>query len=139
MTPHSVNDFAQNVFPVYFNKLACFGQFCKHALFGSPFCCRGSPFGPHFTQETVRNIRISSNSASKASALQWHQQCISSSASSAAVQQQQQCSSSSNSSTTAAVHQQQCISSNSAAAATVHQQQQCSSKSAAAVKNCEKE
>ena len=33
MTPHSVNDFAQNVFPVYFNKLACFGQFWKHASF----------------------------------------------------------------------------------------------------------
>ena len=37
----------------YFNELACFDQFCKHALFGSPFCSRGSPLGPHFTENWV--------------------------------------------------------------------------------------
>ena len=44
----------EQFFPPYkgfkFIELACFDQFCKHALFGSPFCWRGSPFGPHFTK-----------------------------------------------------------------------------------------
>ena len=40
-------------FALYFDKLACFRQFWKHALFGSPFCWWGSPFGPHFTKNWV--------------------------------------------------------------------------------------
>ena len=38
---------------LYFIKLARLDQFCKHALFGSPFCWRGSPFSPHFTENWV--------------------------------------------------------------------------------------
>ena len=34
----------------YFIELACFAQFCKRTLYGSPYCWRGSPFGPHFTE-----------------------------------------------------------------------------------------
>ena len=54
MTPHSVNDFAQHFVPLYFNELVCFGQFCKHALFGSHSAGEGPhlvpislKFGPH--------------------------------------------------------------------------------------------
>ena len=37
----------------FFNELACFGQFWNIRFLGPHFCCRGSPFGPHFTQNWV--------------------------------------------------------------------------------------
>ena len=36
--------------PFFFNELARFGQFWKHALFGSPFWWRGSPLVSHLTK-----------------------------------------------------------------------------------------
>ena len=52
----SLSVLEKNNFPpyrLYFIKLARLDQFCKHALFGSPFCWRGSPLGPHFTENWV--------------------------------------------------------------------------------------
>ena len=35
---------------LYFDKLARFGRFIKNTFWGHHFCCQGSQFGPHFTQ-----------------------------------------------------------------------------------------